>query len=124
MQTRLIYGSISATTAGVFYVELPFNARIKCIGFAVTPTTTPASGDYIACEVSISPTNQSAGVQDAIGVLAIFSHAFGVVTSGSGIAANGWFPCDHTVKAGERIYLNATEVGTQTYQVRVLLVLS
>jgi hypothetical protein len=121
MQTRQLYALVSATSSGVTYVELPFNARLKCIVWSIAPTTTPANGDLCLCEVSSSPTGQT-NVLDATGILAVFGLAFSVLTSGSLTAVNGWIPCDYTVKAGERLYLNTAESGGNTYQVRARLV--
>jgi hypothetical protein len=121
MQTRQLYANITASTAGLVFVELPFNARLKCIIWSIVPTAVPTNGDTCVVEISSSPTAQTT-VLDAIGVLAVFGLSFVVLTSGSETSANGWLPCDYVVKAGERIYLNVAEAGSGTYQVRALLV--
>ena len=122
MRSRQLYAAIQATTAGTVYFDIPENTTIRGIVFTANPTSFSAT-DYLEVEVSMSATNQTA-VTDAQGVLGAVS--FSLI--GAGTPANvagfcGSFSSNAgcPVKAGTRIYLNATESGTATWRTRAIV---
>jgi len=115
MQTRQLYASITATIGGTVYVELPTQARIKAIELIlIAAGALAAVTDYCHVEVSMSPNNQTA-VNDALGVLA------GIAALGNHGSDSVFVLTDCQCKAGDRIYLNATESGTTTWIARAVL---
>lgn len=119
MQTRQLYASVTATTAGVTYVELPTSARIKSVELSITPVGSGTAADYILAEVSLNPANQTA-TNDAMGVLCAAGYTIGAAAS-AGTSSNVVALCDCQCKAGDRIYINATESGGSTFNVRAIL---
>lgn len=122
MQTRQLYASVTASIAGSVYVELPTNAKIKAVDMWITPIgAMSATADSIIAEVSTVSSNQTA-TNDAVGVLATCGANYTIVTSGAAVAGIGrQCLCDVQCKAGDRIYLNATESGTTTWNVRAVI---
>lgn len=123
MRSRQLYASVTATTAGAIYFDVPDNTRIHAVQFALAPTSGLASADYILAEVSLSATNQTV-TNDAQGVIACVSAEAAVIAAGTGAMCNGFnltCPVNLPVKKGERIYLNATESGSATWSLRAIV---
>lgn len=120
MQTVQLFSSITAT--GQVYVDLPQSGRVKGVVFTAT-TPSGGVGDTLNAEISLVSTNQTA-VQDARSVVAIgsFQGFGGGSPSTAGFTPMAFYcPSDVAVKAGDRLYLNATETGTATWTVRALV---
>lgn len=119
-QTRQLYASIGATTAGTIYVELPTNARLRGISWTLIPISV-ADGDYLYAEISTVSTSQVA-TNDAYGILAVLGGSVDITTSGAAqLGQSGFCPVDCVLRAGDRIYVNATENGNATWSLRALL---
>lgn len=117
MQTRQIYASITGVITGTVYVELPTNAKIKGIQLVLMPTAAGTAADYCSIEVSTNSSNQVA-TSDAVGVLAGLAGCIGA----AGVQGwSQWIACDCQLKAGDRIYLNATENGGSTWLARAII---
>jgi hypothetical protein len=123
MRSRQIYASLTATSTGTLYFDMPDSSTIRGVNFAVTPSVAGANGDYIEAEISLSSSNQTA-VNDAQAVVAAASFAAlgtGTVASMAACSFNVASPANCPVKKGERVYLNVTEVGTTTWRVRAIV---
>jgi len=120
MQTRYLYASVTAT--GQTYFDMPNNSTIRGCLFACSAATGAAAAS-LELELSLASTNQTA-VTDALNVIAIasFDHtAAGSPASISAVCNSFYAPCDQPIKAGERVYLNYTEAGGDTWKVRCLV---
>lgn len=118
MRSRQLYSAFTATTQGTVYFDIPDNTTIRCVQISTMPNGVPTAADLIQIEVSLSATNQTQ-VSDAQGVLAVASAD---VASAVGVmGVNVFSPCSMAVKAGTRIYLNATESGTATWNTRAVV---
>ena len=120
MRSRQLYASITATTTGTVYFDIPDNTTIRAVQWAIC-VTPAANADSLLAEISMSAQNQTA-VSDAQGVISGAGCAYTITTSGAVLGAlNYTTPVNVPVKAGTRIYLNATEAGTGTWSTRAIV---
>lgn len=121
MRSRQLYASITASTAGTVFFDVPNDTTIRAVTWAIF-CSAAAVGDQIYCEISASGTNQTA-VSDAQGIISIASAGNGAITGTAlpVLATNFYTNCQYGIKSGERIYLNATETGGSTWIVRAIV---
>jgi len=120
METRQLYASVTAT--GQVYFDAPRNARIKGVTFCATSVTASATGDTLNLEISTTSTNQTL-VQDAVNIVAVAAFD-SPGSAGTREVMSFYCPSDVAIKAGDRIYLNYTEAGAATWNVRALVFLA
>lgn len=118
MVSRQLYSAITATTQGTVYFDIPYNTTVRAIQFAIASTGT-VTGDWLHAEVTLSPSAQTA-VNDAQGVLAVASLS-AVTSLQTDASLNATLPVNIQLKAGTRIYLNATENGSSTWVTRAVV---
>lgn len=122
-RTYQLYASITASIDNAASIMLPIAGRLKRVLWQITPTTTPTNGDYLNAELSVNSARQTA-TNEATGIISVAGHAYGVLTSGAhGGAVTAETNPDVNLKQGDKLYLHATENGSQTYLVRVVLFL-
>jgi hypothetical protein len=121
-RTYQLYASITASVDNAASIMLPTGGRLKRVLWNLTPTGGPATGDYTNCELSVNSARQTT-TNEATGILSVASIGFVVLTSGSLSPVTVETNPDVALKTGDKVYLHATENGTQTVLVRVILYL-
>lgn len=121
VRTYKLYASITASATAAAQVDIRRNGRILGIQICIGMLAAATAGDICEIEISLYPSSQIT-TNDAMGVLAYNFAAFGVLTSGAIGGSNIYKPVfGQNVAVGDRIYMHAGEVGSQTYPVVVLV---
>lgn len=109
MRNYHLFKNFAATADAAASVQFAQSGTIKNI-VLVTSGDLDADGEGYVVEVSFVPTFQAA-TNDAQGILAIASETnTSTATAVSGTSIS--IPCNASVKAGDKLYLNAILVGT------------
>lgn len=119
MRTYSFYAAITATTASAATIDIGQAGTIVGVDWTIVPSQAAvAAADWILAEVSFSNVNSNQ-VNDAQGIISQCGQGFSLTTSGVGSGVAKWSgPMGIEVKNGDRIYLNATENGANTWFVK------
>jgi len=122
VKTYRLYAAITASINAAAQLDITRKGRIVGVNTALVVDGAPTTGDYLRAEVSFSNAAQPT-TNDAANIIAEFGFGGFLTTSGAGWlngnAAAG--PLSIPVQVGDRIYLNATEVGASTWRLAILL---
>lgn len=114
MQTRQIYATGSATAESAANIQVPGAGAILGVQLSVNFTSITA-GVTLQFELSMVNSSQ-VGTNDARDVVATLRAASNFVTSGLAQGGeNVFYPVLIPVRAGDRIYLHASQGGTATW---------
>lgn len=123
MRSRQLQGTITATSTGTIFFDIPDNTTIRGVSFSVTPSIFGALADYIECEVTCSSSAQQAtsDAQDIIAIASFTQSGNGTAASATAVSLNVYSPAGRVCKPGDRVYLNVLENGSSTWRVRALV---
>jgi len=122
-RTFQLYAAVTASGDALASIMLPVAGKLKRVIWAVAATTYGAAGDYLIAELSVNSARQVT-TNEATGLVSIASASHNTaVDAGANTFFNFESNPECNFKAGDKLYLHATENGTSTWNVRVLLVI-
>jgi len=120
-RTVQVYASVTASGDALASIMVPQAGKLRKVLWAIAATVYGAAGDYLIAELSTNSARQVT-TNDAAGLVSIASLSHNTaVDAGANTFTNTEVAPDCYFKAGDRIYLHATENGTSTFSVRALL---